>query len=185
MSSTKNVKNAKSRGHASCNEARSEFAGSGNSAQGVEQATKSASLRGGMAASSLPVDQATASGAAYSASYSSPPPPPETPYPGSSSSAKQQPPLPKDVRARAPTADAAVGASERGADAQSVRDRSRSPFRRSPDARAEWKALQERQDAMHASLIQSMQGLAHSLSTQQQQQQQHFEFLVAHGPLSG
>ena len=165
--------------------ARSNFAGSGDLAQIVEQAEKTASRRGGVAASSLPVDQATASSAAYSASYSSPPPPPLTPYPGSSSSAKQQPPFPKDDRARALTADAAVGASERGADAQSVRDRSRSPLRRSPDARAEWKALQERQDAMHASLIQSMQGLAHSLSTQQQQQQQHFEFLVAHGPLSG
>ena len=97
----------------------------------------------------------------------------------------QRPPLPKDDRARSSTADAAVGASERGADAHSVRDRSRSPFRRSPDARAEWKALQEHQDTMHSSLIQSIQGLAQSLSTQQQQRQQHFEYLVAHGPLSG
>ena len=182
MSSTKNGKNAKSRGHASLHEARSELAGLGNSAQGIEKATKSASLRGG-AAASFPVDQATASDAVYSTSYSSPPPPPATPYPGSSSSAMQRPPLPKDAPPRSSTADTAVGDSERGADALSVKDRSRSPLSRSPDARAEWKALQERQDMMHSSLIQSIQGLAQSLSTQQQQQ--HFEYLGAHGPLSG
>ena len=51
--STKIVKNAKSRGHASCNEARSEFAGSDNSTKIVGQASKTASRRGGVAASSL------------------------------------------------------------------------------------------------------------------------------------
>ena len=62
----------------------------------------------------------------------------------------QRPPLPKDDRARSSTADAAVGASERGADAQSVRDRS--PLRHSHDVRAEWIVLQEHQEAIHASL---------------------------------
>ena len=178
MSSTKNAKNAKSRGHASGHEARSDFAGSGNSAQVVEQASKTAAC---------PVDQATKSGVDLTAAFSSPPPPPKTPYPGSSSSAVQNPPLPKDDRARSSTADAAVGALGLGADAQRVRDRS--PLRHPYDGRAEWMTLLQRQDArheaMHSSFVQSMQGLAHSLSAQQQQQQQHFEFLVAQGSLPG
>ena len=124
MSSTKSAKNAKSRGHASLHEARSDIAGSGNSAQGVEKASKSASPPDDVAASSFPVVQAAASGAVFTASFKSPPPPPRTPYPGSSSSAVQNPPLPKDDRARSSTVDAAVGALGLGADAQRVRDRS-------------------------------------------------------------
>ena len=106
------------------------------------------------------------------------------------------PPLPKDDRARSSTADTDVGTLEIGADAQRVRDRSRSPTRLIQDVRAEWMTLQERQEARQASfqerqeaiqssLFQSMQGLARSLSTQQQQQQQLIDSLVAYGPLSG
>ena len=189
MSSTKNAKNAKSRGHASGHEARSDFAGSGNSAQVVEKAAKTASLGGGGAVASLPVVQATTSNTSLTAAYSSPPPPPDTPYPGSSSSAMQRPPPPKDDYARSSITDASVGASGRVADAEDVRDRS--PLRHQ-DERAGWQmfqkrqeAMQARQEAIHISLIQSMQGLAHSLSTQQQLQQQHYDSQVAQGPLSG
>ena len=184
MSSNKSAKNAKSRGHASCHEARSEFAGSGNSAHAVDQAGKSASLGGGVAASSLPVGQATAQDAFLTAAFKSPPPPPKTPYPGPSSSVMQNPPLPKDDQSHSSTADAAVGALGRGADAHRVRDRS--PLRPSNDDRAELLAHMDRRfEAIQSSFVQSMQGFAHSLSAQQQQQQQHFEFLVAQGSLSG
>ena len=102
----------------------------------------------------------------------------------------RRPPLPKVDHARSSTADASVGVSGRDADAQGVRDRS--PLRHHQDERAGWQVLQKRQEAMqarqeaiHISLIQSMQGLAHSLTTQQQLQQQHYDLQVAQGPLSG